>query len=351
MAEIAHLDWEKKWARNFCLLSCSYLGYDYYACKDLWQGRTFAHVLFRQIDNITTVYQLCSENSEIGNYLAGLISGNPELVTQWAQDVRDATDTLLHTLEMPVEQFEDADSLKQFEKQVTDYLPLYVRFTRIANVMPEEMREKHLALMDEIRLYTDPVYDKIDEHMRNVTAHIEQQAGYAKGSCGFLLRHEFRAYFEDKTLPSQEELVKRQAGCGLLFVDGKETLLTIDEVESLLNQIFKIDENVTELKGSPASPGIVKGKVTIVLDPSKADNFSEGDILVAEMTHPQYLQLMKQSAAIVTDAGGTLCHAAVVSREFNIPCVVGTQVATSVLKDGMMVEVDAEKGVVKILEK
>ena len=65
------------------------------------------------------------------------------------------------------------------------------------------------------------------------------------------------------------------------------------------------------------------------------------------MTRAEHLPIMKKAAAIVTDEGGITCHAAIISREFNIPCIVGTQIASSLLKDGDLVEVDAEKGVVR----
>jgi pyruvate,water dikinase len=76
-----------------------------------------------------------------------------------------------------------------------------------------------------------------------------------------------------------------------------------------------------------------------------------GDVLVSTMTTPDFVVLMHKAGAIVTDIGGLLCHAAIVSREINKPCVIGTKFATQILKDGDMVEVDADKGVVRILEK
>jgi pyruvate,water dikinase len=68
------------------------------------------------------------------------------------------------------------------------------------------------------------------------------------------------------------------------------------------------------------------------------------------MTSPDYIHLMKNAAAIVTDLGGILCHAAIIAREFNIPCIVGTLKATSILKDMDTVEVDADKGTITILK-
>jgi pyruvate,water dikinase len=75
-----------------------------------------------------------------------------------------------------------------------------------------------------------------------------------------------------------------------------------------------------------------------------------GDVLISTMTTPDFVVLMHKAGAIVTDIGGMLCHAAIVSREINKPCVIGTKFATKIFKDGDMVEVDADKGVVKIIK-
>ncbi|HLC48700.1 MAG TPA: PEP-utilizing enzyme, partial [Candidatus Norongarragalinales archaeon] len=88
-----------------------------------------------------------------------------------------------------------------------------------------------------------------------------------------------------------------------------------------------------------------------ILTPSDLPKMGEGDILVAQATNPDVVPAMKKAAAIVTNTGGITCHAAIVSRELGIPCIVGTKIATDVLKDGMVVEVDATKGIVKILKK
>ena len=74
-----------------------------------------------------------------------------------------------------------------------------------------------------------------------------------------------------------------------------------------------------------------------------------GDIIVTTMTTPDYLMAMKMAAAIVTEEGGLTSHAAIIARELGIPCIIGTKIATQVFKNGDMVEVDAEKGVVRII--
>jgi pyruvate,water dikinase len=98
------------------------------------------------------------------------------------------------------------------------------------------------------------------------------------------------------------------------------------------------------LTGAPASPGIATGPVKLVADASQIDKVKDGDILVAEMTTPDFVPAMKRAAAIVTDRGGRTAHAAIVSRELGIPCVVGTGQAMSALKDGQVITVDGSHG-------
>ncbi|MDO8599823.1 MAG: phosphoenolpyruvate synthase [bacterium] len=100
------------------------------------------------------------------------------------------------------------------------------------------------------------------------------------------------------------------------------------------------------LQGHGASPGIVTGVVKIVQNPKNLSKVKKGDILVAEMTSPDYVPAMKIAGAIVTDKGGVTSHAAIVSRELGIACIVGTGEATKILKDGMVVTVNAKAGVV-----
>ena len=100
----------------------------------------------------------------------------------------------------------------------------------------------------------------------------------------------------------------------------------------------------TILEGSPASPGLASGPVKILMDPSEIDRVDPGDILVAEMTTPDFVPAMKRAAAIVTDRGGRTSHAAIVSRELGIPCVVGTHEATKVLRDEQIITVDGAHG-------
>jgi len=98
------------------------------------------------------------------------------------------------------------------------------------------------------------------------------------------------------------------------------------------------------LAGASASPGMASGPVKVVYGASQIDKVASGDTLVAEITTPDYVPAMKRAVAIVTDRGGRTSHAAIVSRELGIPCVVGTGEATTMLTDGQMITVDGSRG-------
>lgn len=129
------------------------------------------------------------------------------------------------------------------------------------------------------------------------------------------------------------------------MVDGRFSQAP-EKYFSLLEQF----SDVKIIKGSSACPGKVKGKVSVILNISHIHLFQSGSILVAPFTNVNYLPVMDKAKAIITDIGGLTSHAAIVAREMKKPCIVGTKIATKVLKDGDLVEVDADKGMVKILK-
>jgi pyruvate,water dikinase len=122
------------------------------------------------------------------------------------------------------------------------------------------------------------------------------------------------------------------------------------QAKVLHRKIFeKTKSFVTELKGMSACRGAARGKVVVIKTRKDFGKMQKGCVLVATMTRPEFVPLMQKASAIITDEGGITSHAAIVSRELGIPCVIGTKVATKVFKDGDMVEVDANNGILKKL--
>ncbi len=131
-----------------------------------------------------------------------------------------------------------------------------------------------------------------------------------------------------------------------LYILQSRPITTLGD-EKVEETVEKTPEKLNPLvRGLAASPGIGRGKVRLIKDITEINLVQEGDILVTDMTNPDMVPAMRKSAAVVTDEGGRTCHAAIVSRELQIPAIVGCKDATTVLKDGDFVTVDATRGVV-----
>ncbi len=128
--------------------------------------------------------------------------------------------------------------------------------------------------------------------------------------------------------------------------DGKIFILQTRPITTIKDNVEEGPEISAPviLTGNPASPGIASGPVRILVDASEIDRIKEGDILVASMTTPDFVPAMKRAVAIVTDRGGRTAHAAIVSRELGIPCIVGAEKATKMFKDGQIITVDGTHG-------
>jgi phosphohistidine swiveling domain-containing protein/DNA-binding Xre family transcriptional regulator len=167
-------------------------------------------------------------------------------------------------------------------------------------------------------------------------------------------------------LPDEVELVlrgrigleelKRRREEGVMYVlrsDGSISLIYGSQAESIKKDLegrMGIGESLNTLSGQTACQGYAKGVARVILDVSQFDRFHEGEILVTGMTRPEFVPLMKKAAGIVTNEGGITCHAAIVSRELGVPCIIGTKVATKVIPDGAWIEVRANHGTIRILE-
>lgn len=156
------------------------------------------------------------------------------------------------------------------------------------------------------------------------------------------------------TLPTRAELQTRYS----LYISTSDGYCKLETLVNFArchpNYIFKEQKikltGQRIIKGQTAYKGIARGIVRIVRNVSQINKVKTGDILVMPMTTAQFILAIRRAAGIITEEGGALCHAAVIAREFKKPCVIGTKIATKVLKDGDLVEVDANQGIVKIVK-
>lgn len=148
------------------------------------------------------------------------------------------------------------------------------------------------------------------------------------------------------------QIIKNRKKFFAVFVDHKDYKFfygqDAEKIQRLFStEKFEISDFVKGIVVSRTQKNVITGKARILLTPRDSHKMQKGEILIAPMTSPDYIVVMRKAKAIVTDVGGLMSHAAVVSRELKIPCIVGTKFATKVFKDGDLVEVDAERGIVR----
>ena len=234
--------------------------------------------------------------------------------------------------------------------------------------------------LDRIEKLIDKETKKYENIIRNV-----KEVGKIKIEARKILNHFynyrkiFKPYIQEigrrskrKDLPwlSYQEIIRVIQGEDIVVSDRETTswLLTKKNNWKLIKgkqavkmmKVFDnyfLKSNAKIIKGQIANPGRIEGTVKVIRT-IFSDNIKEeikkiknGDILVAATTGPEIITACRKAGAIVTDEGGITSHAAIVSRELKKPCIIGTKIATKVLKDGDLVEVDADQGVVKILKK
>jgi len=163
--------------------------------------------------------------------------------------------------------------------------------------------------------------------------------------------HEILRLLDGNLTEDYKKIIKKRNHKSVWIFSGNEYCLTTDEsVIETISDLFEEKES-DELQGFVACGGNVRGKAKIIISEDDFHKMEKGDILITSMTRPEFIPVMKKAAAFVTDEGGITSHAAIVSREMKIPCIIGTKIATKVFKDGDLIEVDAKKGIVRKLEK
>ncbi len=151
----------------------------------------------------------------------------------------------------------------------------------------------------------------------------------------------------------KEEVLRDREKLILFFtIDGKKTKIYTGNIARQVFERNIKEENIKTdfVKGNIANKGLIKGRVRLILRESDLNNL-DNKIVVAPMTSIKFTPYLKNVLGIVTNEGGIACHAAIISRELNVPCIVGTKNATKILQDNDLLELDANNGVAKIIER
>ncbi len=341
-----HSSWYAVWSGGWSLHSDSHFGKDYTYILKIKRKAFMKKAVLIVRQGITTAYFDTLQKDDAGKRIASVYSTNPEKIKELCQHFKKEADKILAFLDKYEHQETTVHIYQNYLKHIDTYYLPHFMVKYIVDYLDENLLEKYLPDLQEARVYAEPVFKRTEEFMVSMSKRMAKLTGYLPEHILCMTEDEMEEYITRGVLPAENILKERYQLTALLFYQGKRQLVTGIEAQ-------KIEEIVTQptahdiIKGSTAYPGKATGVVRIVLDPAKSTTFREGDILVTGMTRPEFLPVMKKAAAIVTDAGGILSHAAITARELKKPCVIGTKNATKVLKDGDTVEVDADKGIVK----
>ncbi len=256
-----------------------------------------------------------------------------------------------------IEELKDAEFSKETVNVLQHRFTTIFPMTRFCNFIPyfwaDDVRKKlgknagpliKAALED--RAKSEGVFELVDTLLRKIIAKKLKQIGKPEIFAKFLTNAELDALIDGKEI-NWHEIGGRTAG--FVYCDEKIYATPVyQNIFKLHNYIYIEDKAVgNQVKGTVAvAKGIVKGKAQVIYALEEVAKFKQGSVMVTPMTVPEFIPAMKKASAVVTDEGGVTCHAAIVCRELNIPCIIGTKVATKVFKDGNEVEVNTVNGTV-----
>ena len=247
------------------------------------------------------------------------------------------------------EPFSKGYAVSFFLKKLKESESIRGKHNAIKFTAPEK---KHIELLQDFVYFRNYRTEKLYEalyYFESLWLMLGKHFGVNGNDIGYYTLAELKKLFDDYIKVSVSEINKRKSGYGVLLHNNGISFIIDRELQAEKTDLAGNHERVKEINGMTACKGLARGRAKIVLNASEQKKVRAGDILVARMTTPDFVPSMKRAAAFITDEGGITCHAAIISRELGKPCIIGTKIATKVLKDGDLVEVDADRGIVKIL--
>ncbi len=345
-----HSDWVKVWSGKWSLNFDSHVGNDWTKTLTVGGFPIFKKVIYFYTNGITDCWVSRSEKDYLGERFNNLARADGAYLENLPKSFKTMADTVTAFLNSHDPAKLSTGELDDFWKLVGKYYLPHLSVKYIVDYFTPEVLEKYLPMFENARLYAEPIFRNTENFWESFAEHTALQAGCSKEMILATLKGEIEAYFGGTPLPDKNILKNRYARSVLLVEEARQELF-VGKDTGLIEDIVRSKIQMDLIRGQIAYQGKSAGRVRIVWNPSDPSIvFEYGDILVTGMTRPEFLPLMKKAGAFITDAGGILSHAAIVAREMKKPCIIGTGVATKVLKDGDLVEVDANVGVVKILK-
>ncbi|HAH03998.1 MAG: Phosphoenolpyruvate synthase [Parcubacteria group bacterium GW2011_GWA2_43_17] len=227
----------------------------------------------------------------------------------------------------------DALYLKKLFKAISIFAILWYGIEN--SKTKKALRSKFVAIRD-----TDIIFDYHDKIVRQ---RLVNKFPKIKGWETAILKKEFLSS------SPQADVLQNRLNHFVLLPGKYSKIIDLNSFAKEMNWDVKtVNKNKNNLiKGQAAYPGIARGRARIIRKKSEINKMKKGEVLIAPMTTPDVFMAAKKAGAIITDEGGQLCHAAIISRELKIPCIIGTKIASQVFKDGDFIEVNANQGIVR----
>lgn len=338
-------DWVKVWSGKWSFHSCSQFGQEWTVDNLISSRPAYPRVIYLSRLGISDCWVSLADKDDLCARLTAGVRQDSRFIQSLADDLRAKADAAMAFFDSRKPEA-SRETYQEFWQKISDYYLPHLEVKYIVDYLSPEEMERYLPVLEAARLYAEPVFRNQENFMEGIAAAISNISGLKPASILATAKEELLTYFDGRPLPGEDILLARHQASAQVFELGRSEVFSgsgFGEIEKIVSPI-----SGESLKGQIAYRGRASGTVRVVIDPFTYDGpFDEGDILVAGMTRPEFLPLMKKAAAFVTDAGGILSHAAIVAREMKKPCLIGTQTATKAFKDGDRVEVDAEQGIVR----
>jgi len=346
----AQTNWVKMWSAKGSFHFDSHLGEIWTSRNDIADRPMYQQVVFFYANGVTDCWATQADRDNLGARLSTLARQDAGYVAKIANDLERYAKKVEEFINTHAVESVGLAEYNQFWQLVYSYYLPHVSVKYLVDYVSADELKTILPVLEPARKAAEPIYREIEDYVVLLAGHIAAANGCSKEMIMATTRAEMEAYFNGQPLPDGALLQQRYERSAIIFDKDDSAIFVNGEVDSI-TEIVSTPANDKIITGQIAYKGIVKGRVKIVLNASDPSIiFTPGDILVAGMTRPEFLPLLLKAAGFVTDSGGILSHAAISARELKKPCIIGTKIATQMLKDGDMVEVDAINGVVKIIK-
>jgi phosphoenolpyruvate synthase/pyruvate phosphate dikinase len=343
-----HADWVKVWSGRWSFHSDINFGYHWTVMNKVADKPAYNKIIYIYKKGITDCWVREADKANLGKRLVEVYRGNKN-VKMLADTLKKKAGEVFAFIKLHDPKSITKKDYQNFWYLAGEYYLPHLSVKYIVDYFSPNQLKKFLPILEEARLFSEPVFRDIENFMEAIADSIAKKSGYHREQIISTTTDELLKHFDKKKLPDKKILSERYKKSAILVERGKYKTY-VSEQTNKIDSILLTQKTSQLIKGSIAYKGIATGRVRLVIDPKRdGSSFQVGEILVTGMTRPEFLPVMKKALAFITDAGGILSHAAIVARELKKPCIIGTHIATRLLKNGDLVEVDANNGVIKKL--